>query len=387
MSNAEKNKPKGCTNQSITNGIEPCPQSDISVQVITTESEFDALAEDWTHLHDLNANAGLFNRWYWNRIWWQHYGQSSSLYILVARTQERIIGIAPLYQSMTRRLKVIKANTVQFIGSGGDTSPDDLIVLCHPDYEAAATKAFCQHLFTKSPFTRIRLSDIDMASPLFKSLLESAKVARWNAPLQKSQHRLVDSLPETISEFEKKLSRNARKQRKRRRAKLTRAGNVSFNFCSTADEIDEAFAALISLHQKRFATKGGSDAFRTDRYRSFHLDAMRSAHKQNELKLLTLAIDGQFVGVEYAYLCGGKLSFFQTGFDPEFQHLSIGHVLMMLTIDQAIIDGANTIDLLKGNYDYKKTYAKRTKTTVDVEFVKSKLVLGLLKLVMAVRGW
>lgn len=284
-------------------------------------------------------------------------------------------------------MKIIKSNTVQFIGSGGDTSPDDLIVLCHPDYEAEATKAVCQHLFSASTFTRIRLSDIDEASPLFKSLLDSAKVARWNAPLRKLQHRLVDSLPPTIDEFEKKLSRNARKQRKRRRAKLMRAGDISIKFSNTADEIDEAFASLISLHQKRFSTKGGSDAFRTDSYRRFHLDVMKSAHEQNELKLLTIAIDGNIVGVEYAFLCSNKLSFFQTGFDPQFQHLSLGHLLMMFTIDQAILDGAHTIDLLKGNYDYKKTYAKQTKTTVDMDFLKSKLALSFVKFVVALRGW
>ncbi len=387
MSSAETNKPKGCTNQSITNGIEAYPQSDISIQVITTESEFDALSKDWAHLHGLNANAGLFNSWYWNRLWWQHYGQSGSLYILVVRTQEHIIGIAPFYQSVTRRMKLIKTNTVQFIGSGGDTSPDDLIVLCHPDHETAAIRAVCQQLFSAPTLTCIRLSDIDEASQLYQSLLESAKAARWSAPLQKLQYRLVDSLPATIDQFVKKLSRNARKQRKRRRAKLMRAGDISMNFANTTEEIDDAFAALVSLHQKRFSTKGGSDAFRTDSYRRFHLDLMKSAHQQDELKLLTLAINGNVVGVEYAFLCGGKLSFFQTGFDPQSQHLSIGHLLMMFTIDQAILDGADTIDLLKGNYDYKKTYAKQTKSTVNVEFMKSRLALSFVKLVIAVRGW
>lgn len=356
------------------------------MQVITTEADFDALLPDWDILHTLCTHSGLFNSGYWNRLWWQHYGQNGSLYILVARMHDNVIGIAPLYQSITSRLKLIKARTVQFIGSGGDTSPDDLNLVCQPDHEAIVAEAICHHLFNSAEVDRIRLSDLDTDSLLLKSLLESAAATRWKKPLKTVQQRLVDILPETIDEFEQKLSRNARKQRKRRRNKLSKAGKISFTFCSNSHEIDDAFDALIRLHHKRFSSKGGSDSFQSDNYRCFHRAVMHKALEQQELKLLTLKIDDTIVGVEYAFLCYGTLSFFQTGFDPQFQYLSLGHLLMMQTIDQAIVEGAIQIDLLKGDYPYKATYARQTRKTVNLDFWKSSLSLALIRLVQLLPG-
>ncbi|MGQ7843782.1 GNAT family N-acetyltransferase [Granulosicoccus sp. 3-233] len=359
------------------------PSTNISVQVITTDAEFDALLADWDILHTLCIKAGLFNSGYWNRLWWQHYGQSASLYILVARLHGTVIGIAPLYQSTTRKLKLIKARTVQFIGSGGDTSPDDLCVLFHPDHESVATRAICDYLFEASDITRIRLSDLGQDSLLVSTLRKCAQARRWQRPLESTQQRLVDVLPETVEEFEGNLSRNARKQRKQRRTRLHKAGHAVFSFCRSACEIDEAFEALMRLHHERFSSKGGSDSFQSDNYRRFHRAVMEKAQELDELKLLTLRIDGTIVGVEYAFLCNGTLSFFQTGFDPRYQHLSLGHLLMMHTIDQAIVDGAIYIDLLKGDYPYKSTYARQTCHTVELDFWKSRPLLVLIRLARA----
>ena len=51
----------------------------INIELITTALEFDQLEQDWQRLHTLSNTGGLFNSYYWNRLWWDHYGDMGDL--------------------------------------------------------------------------------------------------------------------------------------------------------------------------------------------------------------------------------------------------------------------------------------------------------------------
>jgi CelD/BcsL family acetyltransferase involved in cellulose biosynthesis len=167
---------------------------------------------------------------------------------------------------------------------------------------------------------------------------------------------------------------------------MEKAGRVRYAMCKSKSDIQDAFAHLRRLHVTRRVSKGGSASFQSKRYCDFHLATMQSALDNNELRLLTLYLDDTAIGVEYAYLIKGTLYFFQTGFDPAYQHLSPGHLLIMESIDRAIEDGATQLDFLKGEYDYKKTYGKKTQTTVSMDIWKNPLIAQISRLARATLG-
>jgi hypothetical protein len=92
----------------------------------------------------------LFNSWYWNRKWWSFYSNLGELSIIVVRVDGVVEGIAPLYLCSTKALKLVTVKTLRFIGSGGDTSPDDLGVLYSDNYEEMVVAAVCQCLLTQT---------------------------------------------------------------------------------------------------------------------------------------------------------------------------------------------------------------------------------------------
>ncbi|MFK7995722.1 MAG: GNAT family N-acetyltransferase [Granulosicoccus sp.] len=352
--------------------VEQTQNSELTVRYITTESEFNLLRDDWIRLHKISDTAGLFNSWYWNRLWWQYYGDLGELFIIVVSVDNVVQGIAPLYRCHTKVLKLHNVMTLRFIGSGGDTAPDNLGVLHNADFTDVVMENTCQLIFHASECTRLQLNDMNENSDFEQSLIKSALARKWGRPHTHQQHRHVDALPSTIEMYEKNLSRNARKNRKRRRQLLgSAAKKIQFKTCVSLAEINSAFKELVRLHHLRHASKGGSDSFQSDRYQQFHVAVMEKALACNELRLMSLIVDDKTIGVEYAFLCKGTLSFFQTGFDPAFQHLSPGHLLMMETIDRAIQDNAKYVDLLKGDYEYKQSYAKQKKTTSNLELWKS----------------
>ena len=84
-----------------------------------------------------------------------------------------------------------------------------------------------------------------------------------------------------------------------------------------------------------------------------------------------MRLNDEIIGVQYIYLWHGELLFYQSGYSPEHDDLSPGHVLFTYAIQRAIEQGLQGIDMLKGEYDYKSAYARNASYTSDHVFVKS----------------
>lgn len=296
------------------------------------------------------------------------------LNIVLVKVQGKIEGIAPLYRCKTRALKIANADTVRFIGSGGDTSPDDLDVILNADADPSVVRTLAETVLQLDQLGRVQFSDVPEHSTFLKAILDITENEGWSMPLLNNQHRRIQALPNTVEAYEKTLSRNARKQRKRRRNRLTAAGEYRYHLCRTPEEIDLAFEELVTLHQRRHASKGEQGSFGSARYRKFHLALMKAALKRDELRLYVLVLNEQTVGIEYSFFHKGTLMFFQNGFDPKFEMLSPGHLIMTHIIDEAIREGAHSMDLLKGDYEYKNSYAKDEVLSVGVDIWRSHLV-------------
>jgi len=113
---------------------------------------------------------------------------------------------------------------------------------------------------------------------------------------------------------------------------------------------------------------------------------MKEALKRDELRLIVLVLNEETVGIEYTFFCKGTLMFFQNGFDPKFESLSPGHLLMSHIIDESIKEGAHSMDLLKGDYEYKESYAKEEVLSVSIDVWRSQLMTFASRAVRSIRA-
>lgn len=347
----------------------PVVAAQIDVQLLDTLEQFSSLEQDWRRLTE-NSDYTIFNAWDWNWLWWQHYGDQGQLHILVARHEGRVVGIAPLCKTITHMARVIKLRTIQFIGQGGNTSPDDLNFIVDREYESVALQALAEQLFVPGSTERIQLNEIPKTSKLLQVL--NTLTEQHQLSSERVFHRRCSSvLPDTWAAFRDQISRNTHKQIKRRANRLAREANIQFVRCDNAADIEKMRLALERLHQERWHSKGKAGNFRSKRYSAFHKQLMHALHARDELFLLGLKLNDEIIGVEYAFFVNRTLALFQTGFDPKKEHLSPGHVLMTEAIKQAIAMGAKRLDLLKGEYAYKSSYAKDENINVDIDIHKS----------------
>lgn len=354
--------------------------SQLRTTVVTETSDFEALGDAWQQLAAQDDQAGLFNDWQWNKLWWEHYGHLGELFLILVHEGQNLVGIGPFYRCQSRALGIAKRDTLRFIGTGGNTSPDDMNILAVLSIQAQVVDAICEQLLSTSSPSRLLLTDVNVDTAFYRSFTSLNGRSRGYHVKPTIQSRRWATLPSEWEGFRKQISRNTHKQMKRRQNRLNAAGEVSLQVCKTEDEIKAAFDALIALHVARWESKGESGSFGSEQYQQFHLSLIQQLHQRNQVWLVTLTLNNEIIGVEYAFMYKGTLMFFQTGFNPEHESLSPGHVLMTYAIQQAVESGATKIDLLKGEYEYKASYADQFRESASLGFYRTGLFSLLARL-------
>ena len=69
---------------------------DLSIECISKYEEFVSLENDWNTLLSDNEIDSIFLSHGWFKCFWDAWGKGKRLWILVARTDSRLFGVAPL---------------------------------------------------------------------------------------------------------------------------------------------------------------------------------------------------------------------------------------------------------------------------------------------------
>ena len=370
----------------------------MEIHIVTTATDFDALQQSWESLTDGNTRYGIFNSYMCNRLWWAHHQHLGILSIVVASDNGQIVGIAPLYRLQTHRLRKLQLETLSFLGRGASTTPDDLDLIVADNNREAITRELLQHILASDSVQRLHLRDLPTDSYTKTALQQmlTGESGTNKAPFRTMQMgdpvaRASQTLPDSWQDYLSAQSRNFRKQVKRRNNRLQRSGDARFRLCRESHDIDKAAQALIKLHHARWENKvvehdeSGSESFKEPSYLAFHNDLMQALAAKDQLWLMTFELNDEVVGVEYAFEYNKRLSLFQTGFDPEQSQLAPGHLMMARLIEMAIDAGVQELDLLKGDYEYKDSYASEKRFTVDVDVVQGPVVTSLYRLMALAR--
>jgi CelD/BcsL family acetyltransferase involved in cellulose biosynthesis len=151
------------------------------------------------------------------------------------------------------------------------------------------------------------------------------------------------------------VKRRVRKEVRRRKRRLDEAGDVVVRRADAGVDVDPAVDELLTLHDERWAERGGSDIRATEReaIRAF----AHSAAAHGWLRLWLMHIGGRPAAAELAFRVGPRQVQFSSGFASEFAPRGVGIALMCVALQEAIETGVEEIDLGAGLSDYKIDYA------------------------------
>ena len=311
-------------------------------------SEIDQYRAGWEQLAQRRANAFLTPQWY--ETWLRHYGGAAEAALtVVCDPAGELVGLMPLTRA---------GRELRFAGAGlGD---------CFHPLAAAAN----EHTVAAAVGADLQRRD-------YLVLDHVAESATWPDALQRAAPRTMarsesrqDVLPVidlTDLDWDQFLGARSRNFRSQVRRRLRAAEAEGGHFRRTTDPItlDADWEHFLRLQDARWEPRGGS-TLSTERSRDFHRDFARALLERGWLRLWFLEIDGEPVATWYGWSLGDRYAYYLGGFDPAWEKLAPGFVLLSHTIRSALEEGVHEYDLLRGGEAYKSRFATGSRRVMTI---------------------
>jgi peptidoglycan/xylan/chitin deacetylase (PgdA/CDA1 family)/CelD/BcsL family acetyltransferase involved in cellulose biosynthesis len=336
----------------------------VEITLISRWEDLEAISREWNEVLANGAEDTFFLTWEWISAWWNHYGNGRQLFVLLAKKQGKLVGIAPFYvdevKKYGKRWKALK-----IIGDGsGDSDYQDCIVLGGLEEEIA--QAFVAFLADRrNEWHVMEFESVPETSPFIKAFLNAAKKT-FNGMAHEAVPCTFIALPSRWDEYLNLLKPRVRSKVRSSLAFLDKEIHSVPVACSEPKELDEWLPILFDLHTRRWQQAGQSGVFHGSAKQKFYAEVSRSALEKGWLAFYRLDWGERPLAMQYGFLYGDRFLLLQEGYDPGFENVRPGQTLRAWTIRQWIENGLKEYDFLVGAPKHKLEWGGTTKQSLRV---------------------
>jgi CelD/BcsL family acetyltransferase involved in cellulose biosynthesis len=318
----------------------------LEIEEITTTGALEQLRPEWSALWARCPTATPFQSPEWLIPWWRHIAEGE-LWTLALRDEGRLVGLAPLYIYVRPGLAQRQVFLV------GIATSDYLDAVFEDAYASCGAAAVLGHLdAARHRWDVCDWQELRSVSPL----LHTAIPEGWRDEVTPQGACLILRLPATVEELRgtlpPRLFRNLRYYWHR----AERAGVVRVERASE-ENLDDLLESLFQVHGARWTARGGAGVVAPEAVRQAHRQAAPALLSRGVLRLYGLRLDDRIVaslyGFTHAAAAETRAYAYLSGFDPAFERLSPGTLIMGHAVHEAIREGAAEFDFLRGREPYK----------------------------------
>jgi CelD/BcsL family acetyltransferase involved in cellulose biosynthesis len=274
----------------------------------------------------------------WLKVWWDVFGDDRELFLTAVRENGQLTGVAPL---------IIKNGTASLIGSTDLCDYLDFIAV--PGKEQVFFNAVLDELKSNG----VRELNLESLRPDSTTLLYLADIALsrgYEVTITPDEVSLELDLPGSWDEYLGTLNSKQRHEIRRKLRRLKEAGEVRYRTTGEPEEVREVFGTFIKLFRE---SRNDKADFLTEK-REFFLRSMTDAMSaEGILKLGILELDSVTVAVIMFFDYNDTIYLYNSGFDRNYDSLSVGLLSKALCIRESIESGRKVFDFLKGDELYK----------------------------------
>ncbi len=323
----------------------------LSVTRLESVETLAPIADQWNQL----TGGVPFRSYEWASSWWRHYGPAQGqLFVLAVRDGNgRLIGLAPWFRSRSAGW----GHVLQFLGSG-DVCSEYLSLLCHPQDARNVSVALVEFLAgqARRQWHVLDLPAIDAADDSLGHLREQFARRGHAIDCQSDARCWRVALPATWSDYLAGFSKARRHRNRYLLRRYLESGQARFLRVVDPASFDRGFEIFTDLHQKRRAMLGQPGCFASAQFAAFHREVARQFLDSGRLRLVWLEFEGRPLAVEYSFVGGGTVYYYQGGFEPELAELCPGTLMLASSLKAAIEEGYHQFDFLRGDEPYKANW-------------------------------
>lgn len=308
-----------------------------SIQCIPLNS-FRQITDQWQEvLSDSPVNT-LFLTPEWQEAWWEIFGEGRSLAGFYLTGPEGVTAVAPLARS---------GDTLSFVGSQDTVDYNDFMV--RPGYETPLYEALLTSM-EEQQCDSIELASLKEDSPTLEHLPELARKRGLAVSIEEEDVASGIALPDSWDAY---LGLLSKKDRHELRRKFRRLQSLPDYRWYSLDEPEQVASRLDEFIDLMKMSKPDKDEFMTSgREDFFHRMSQRMA-QAGMLRLFFMEVEGIPVATSLCFDYDSSRLLYNSGYNPEFNHYSVGLLLNALCLNGAIEEGLGYFDFLRGPEPYK----------------------------------
>lgn len=311
-----------------------------TVELVTDEGAFAALAPQWRRLYGRCAAATPFQSHAWLLSWWRSYGSAGRLRLVLAREGRELVAAAPLMS--------VRSPVPALVPLGGAISDYGDVLLDDergPDAETALTAGLA---------ALARTAPVDLREVRPGAAAERV-YARWRGP----RYRLADSLCLELPALPMdglvdRLS--SAKARQRVRAQLRRLDALGVKSRPVLpDEADAAVRRLLELHRLQWRGRKVTGEHLRPRFREHLVRAVAPMVRTGDAVVTEFRMADEVVAVDVTLLSHRLAGGYLYGAHPRLRERRADVAVMLLDAcaEYARAPGRGTLSLLRGDEPYK----------------------------------
>ncbi|MBI3805586.1 MAG: GNAT family N-acetyltransferase [Nitrospirae bacterium] len=331
-----------------------------SYQITVVESleKMAELGGAWNALLNESRSNTVFLSWEWLYTWSECFLKSDRrLFVLLIYKEEELVGIAPWCIRHIRSYG-FSMRKIEFLGIP-ETGSDYLDVFAKRGKEKEVAEQIYHFLHNSTSFwDSLALHDLASDSLFLLHFMNQVEKDGKYGELRHGPYCPSIALPQTIDAFKSRLSRNRREQFSRHLRLLRKTGEVTHRV-DLSGEVAPVLKDFSRMYEQRWGAADGLFHF---------LDKlMIRSEEKNWLQLDSLNVGGRNIAGLLHLRYGKTLSMYLMGVDHSFdKSISIGNILVGLSIEKAIAEGFSKYDFLRGDEEYKFHWSNDGKRAVHL---------------------
>ena len=367
----------------------------ITIEKVTARAELLRMEAEWNALLRSSASDTITLTHEWISTWWDVFRGGRGLFVLLAREDGKLVGIAPLLRRRVRRFGIL-LRRIEFLASGeaeaDEICSDYLDFVIETGREREVLGAITEFLARDKGWDELLLTDIAGESPNVAVLRELGAKPGWSFAVTREQTCIFVPLPASRDELLKTLSSQKRK-RLRKDRRVFAEQEMRVQKVDTSEEFETAFAHLVNLHQERWTSRGYPGSFSSGPFMKFHRELARKIVPHSWLKIWILWQEDTPLCAVYDFVYGAKIFHYQSGLSArETPLISPGMLIWDFALEDGIEHGLSECDFLKGEVgSYKTSWGGQTRPILQVRLarrsVRENVFQGVNRVVDWLRPW
>ncbi len=326
----------------------------MTIDIISEFAEVFSLKDAWCSLLDRAVNNNLFLSWEWNYYWCLNLVSEDQLpFIIVAKENDRCIGIAPLLiDSQYKSSKSIQFLTQPYsyhLGFIAEKGKEELVYNCFWDILLK---------LVNSKSHQIQFIHLDDNTILYNTLKKQSEKLGLSFELGSQNPCKVLDLPDNYTNYLKSgiHSENLRKNILKDLRHLDKEYHFEF-FLAAASDFQNYFDELLRLHREMMRIRNKSSVLLGEKFPLLLNQITEIASKNHNLRLCVLKVNNETAAVLLGIIYKNVFNALTIGVNQQmiikFPWLNITNLAHVIGIKTAIEGNCIQFDFGGGRHDYK----------------------------------